>query len=79
MMAHCMTSVDRKKKDLLPLLKKMLNSVKDIDHSFILRLLEPFDSEDKRERDHLKMVLHRTDMESLWCRSLGPFCSKIYK
>jgi hypothetical protein len=69
MMAHCMTSVDRKKKDLLPLLKKMLNSVKDIDHSFILRLLEPFDFEDKRERDHLKMVLHRTDMESLWCRS----------
>jgi serine/threonine-protein phosphatase 2A regulatory subunit B' len=31
-----------------------------INHSFILRLLELFDSEDKREREHLKMVLHRT-------------------
>jgi serine/threonine-protein phosphatase 2A regulatory subunit B' len=32
---------------------------KYIDHSFILRLLELFDSEDARERDRLKTVLHR--------------------
>ncbi|GKV41306.1 hypothetical protein SLEP1_g48854 [Rubroshorea leprosula] len=31
-----------------------------IDHSFILRLLDLFDSEDPREREYLKMVLHRT-------------------
>jgi serine/threonine-protein phosphatase 2A regulatory subunit B' len=31
-----------------------------INHSFILRLLELFDSEDKTEREYLKMVLHRT-------------------
>ncbi|KAK8459244.1 hypothetical protein SEVIR_2G109500v4 [Setaria viridis] len=30
-----------------------------VDHSFILRLLELFDSEDLRERDYLKTVLHR--------------------
>ncbi|KAK8607300.1 hypothetical protein V6N13_053042 [Hibiscus sabdariffa] len=30
-----------------------------IDHSFILRLLDLFDSEDPRERDSLKTVLHR--------------------
>uniref|UniRef100_A0A804Q9J8 Serine/threonine protein phosphatase 2A regulatory subunit n=1 Tax=Zea mays TaxID=4577 RepID=A0A804Q9J8_MAIZE len=30
-----------------------------IDYSFILRLLDLFDSEDARERDRLKMVLHR--------------------
>ncbi|OEL22308.1 Serine/threonine protein phosphatase 2A 59 kDa regulatory subunit B' eta isoform [Dichanthelium oligosanthes] len=30
-----------------------------VDHSFILRLLELFDSEDPRERDYLKKVLHR--------------------
>jgi serine/threonine-protein phosphatase 2A regulatory subunit B' len=30
------------------------------DHSFILRLLELLDSEDKREREHLKMALHRS-------------------
>jgi len=30
-----------------------------VDHSFILRLLELFDSVDLRERDCLKMVLHR--------------------
>ncbi|XP_062186995.1 serine/threonine protein phosphatase 2A 57 kDa regulatory subunit B' theta isoform-like [Phragmites australis] len=30
-----------------------------IDHSFILRLLELFDSEDPRERECLKMILHR--------------------
>nr|XP_040238388.2 serine/threonine-protein phosphatase 2A 56 kDa regulatory subunit gamma isoform-like isoform X2 [Anopheles coluzzii] len=30
-----------------------------IDHSFILNLLELFDSEDPRERDFLKTVLHR--------------------
>ncbi|KAJ0560884.1 putative protein phosphatase 2A, regulatory B subunit, B56, armadillo-like helical [Helianthus annuus] len=30
-----------------------------IDHSFILRLLDLFDSEDPRERDCLKSVLHR--------------------
>lgn len=30
-----------------------------IDHSFVLRLLDLFDSEDSRERDYLKTVLHR--------------------
>ncbi|XP_038884740.1 serine/threonine protein phosphatase 2A 57 kDa regulatory subunit B' theta isoform-like [Benincasa hispida] len=30
-----------------------------IDHSFVLRLLDLFDSEDPRERDYLKTVLHR--------------------
>ncbi|XP_071906920.1 serine/threonine protein phosphatase 2A 59 kDa regulatory subunit B' gamma isoform-like [Coffea arabica] len=30
-----------------------------IDHSFALRLLELFDSEDKREREYLKNILHR--------------------
>ncbi|KAJ0030925.1 serine/threonine protein phosphatase 2A 57 kDa regulatory subunit B' kappa isoform-like isoform X1 [Pistacia vera] len=33
---------------------------KYVDHSFILRLLELFDSEDPRERDCLKTILHRT-------------------
>ncbi|KAJ7966113.1 Serine/threonine protein phosphatase 2A regulatory subunit [Quillaja saponaria] len=32
---------------------------KYIDHSFIMRLLELFDSEDPRERDCLKTILHR--------------------
>ncbi|CAJ1973766.1 unnamed protein product [Sphenostylis stenocarpa] len=32
---------------------------KYIDHSFMLRLLELFDSEDPRERDCLKTILHR--------------------
>lgn len=32
---------------------------KYIDHSFILRILELFDSEDPRERDCLKSILHR--------------------
>lgn len=30
-----------------------------IDHSFILRLLDLFDSEDPREREYLKSILHR--------------------
>ncbi|KAJ1375926.1 Protein phosphatase 2A, regulatory B subunit, B56 [Sesbania bispinosa] len=30
-----------------------------VDHSFVLRLLDLFDSEDPRERDYLKTVLHR--------------------
>ncbi|KAL0381790.1 UNVERIFIED_CONTAM: Serine/threonine protein phosphatase 2A regulatory subunit B' eta isoform [Sesamum angustifolium] len=30
-----------------------------IDHAFVLRLLDLFDSEDPRERDYLKTVLHR--------------------
>ncbi|MCO5601613.1 hypothetical protein L7F22_055736 [Adiantum nelumboides] len=30
-----------------------------VDHSFVLRLLEIFDSEDPRERDYLKTILHR--------------------
>lgn len=30
-----------------------------IDHSFILKLLDLFDSEDPRERDYLKTILHR--------------------
>lgn len=30
-----------------------------IDHSFILRLLDLFDSEDQREREYLKTILHR--------------------
>ena len=32
---------------------------KYIDNSFVLRLLELFDSEDPRERDYLKTILHR--------------------
>ncbi|KAM7271101.1 hypothetical protein ACFE04_030315 [Oxalis oulophora] len=30
-----------------------------IDHSFVLRLLDLFDSDDQRERDYLKTILHR--------------------
>ncbi|KAH7446627.1 hypothetical protein KP509_01G065800 [Ceratopteris richardii] len=30
-----------------------------IDHSFVLKLLDLFDSEDSREREYLKMILHR--------------------
>lgn len=30
-----------------------------IDHKFIVQLLELFDSEDPRERDYLKTILHR--------------------
>ncbi|KAL9384741.1 hypothetical protein Peur_021751 [Populus x canadensis] len=30
-----------------------------IDHSFVLRLLDLFDSEDQREREYLKTILHR--------------------
>ncbi|GMI65806.1 hypothetical protein like AT5G03470 [Hibiscus trionum] len=30
-----------------------------IDHTFVLKLLDLFDSEDSREREYLKMVLHR--------------------
>ncbi|PKA46929.1 Serine/threonine protein phosphatase 2A 57 kDa regulatory subunit B' alpha isoform [Apostasia shenzhenica] len=30
-----------------------------VDHSFVLRLLELFDSEDPREREYLKTILHR--------------------
>lgn len=30
-----------------------------VDHSFVLRLLDLFDSEDQRERDSLKTILHR--------------------
>lgn len=32
---------------------------KHIDHDFILKLLDLFDSEDPRERDYLKTILHR--------------------
>ncbi|XP_015957830.1 serine/threonine protein phosphatase 2A 59 kDa regulatory subunit B' eta isoform [Arachis duranensis] len=32
---------------------------KYIDHSFVLRLLDLFDSEDPREREYLKTILHR--------------------
>eukprot|EP00850_Spirogloea_muscicola_P013352 SM000090S24314 [mRNA] locus=s90:285570:287583:- [translate_table: standard] len=32
---------------------------KYIDHAFVLRLLDLFDSEDPRERDYLKTILHR--------------------
>ncbi|KAK9124135.1 hypothetical protein Sjap_013737 [Stephania japonica] len=31
-----------------------------IDHSFVLKLLDMFDSEDPREREYLKTILHRT-------------------
>lgn len=31
-----------------------------VDHNFVLKLLELFDSEDPRERDYLKTILHRT-------------------
>ncbi|KAK9155559.1 hypothetical protein Sjap_003039 [Stephania japonica] len=30
-----------------------------VDHSFVLRLLDLFDSEDQREREYLKTILHR--------------------
>lgn len=30
-----------------------------VDHSFVLRLLDLFDSEDPREREYLKIILHR--------------------
>ena len=33
---------------------------KSIDKSCVIQLLELFDSEDPRERDYLKTVLHRT-------------------
>ena len=39
---------------------------KYIDNTFVLKLLELFDSEDPRERDYLKTILHRI-MESSWC------------
>ena len=32
---------------------------KYIDQSFVVRVLELFDSEDPRERDYLKTILHR--------------------
>lgn len=32
---------------------------KYVDQSFVVRLLELFDSEDPRERDYLKTILHR--------------------
>jgi serine/threonine-protein phosphatase 2A regulatory subunit B' len=32
---------------------------KYIDNVFVLKLLELFDSEDPRERDYLKTILHR--------------------
>lgn len=32
---------------------------KFIDQHFVLKLLELFDSEDPRERDYLKTILHR--------------------
>merc|ERR1712032_1262900 len=31
-----------------------------VDHNFVSKLLEPFDSDDPRERDYLKTILHRT-------------------
>ncbi|KAK7280516.1 hypothetical protein RJT34_25580 [Clitoria ternatea] len=35
------------------------NSKRFVDHVFVLRLLDLFDSEDQRERDYLKNILHR--------------------
>jgi len=32
---------------------------KYVDNAFVLKLLELFDSEDPRERDYLKTILHR--------------------
>ena len=40
-----------------------------IDHAFVLCLLDLFDSEDPRERDYLKMILHWVYGNS-WC--IGP-------
>lgn len=40
-----------------------------VDKKFVLRLLELFDSEDPRERDQLKMILHRTYAKLLGLRS----------
>ncbi|KAK1411803.1 hypothetical protein QVD17_32579 [Tagetes erecta] len=48
------------------LLRYVVSSVTDakvakrfVDHSFILKLLDMFDSEDPREREYLKTILHR--------------------
>jgi hypothetical protein len=38
---------------------------KYIDQHFVLKLLELFDSEDPRERDYLKTILHRSAMPGL--------------
>ena len=40
-----------------------------IDHAFVLRFLDLFDSKDPRERDYLKMILHWVYWNS-W--SIGP-------
>jgi hypothetical protein len=37
----------------------LLLYVRYVDQGFVLRLLELFDSEDPRERDYLKTILHR--------------------
>lgn len=39
---------------------------KYIDQNFVVRLLELFDSEDPRERDYLKTILHRIYGEHDW-------------
>lgn len=36
-----------------------------IDHSFVLKLLDLFDSEDRREREYLKTILHNGIVELL--------------
>ncbi|PKA64749.1 Serine/threonine protein phosphatase 2A 59 kDa regulatory subunit B' gamma isoform [Apostasia shenzhenica] len=43
---------------------------KYIDHSFILRLLDLFDSKDSRERECLKIILHRVYRKFMVCRPL---------
>lgn len=42
-----------------PELQTSLLAKRHIDQSFVLRILELFDSEDPRERDFLKTILHR--------------------
>ncbi|CAA6660856.1 unnamed protein product [Spirodela intermedia] len=47
---------------------------KYVDHSFILRLLDLFDSEDPRERDCLKTILHR-----IYGSSCNIFCRFVFE
>ena len=50
---------------------------KYIDQNFVVRLLELFDSEDPRERDYLKTILHRIYGEHLFPDSLQGPCWKL--
>ncbi|KAH7843132.1 hypothetical protein Vadar_012994 [Vaccinium darrowii] len=43
-----------------------------VDHSFVLRLLDLFESEDQREREYLKTILHRF-YGMFWCMHINGF------